>query len=67
MKEGGKKELMLFLLGEITSALTTLNIHVLMLSNSMKTRETLQCKLLLAVNEENISMRKLLRQQRKYV
>ena len=67
MMEGGRKGLILFLLGEITSALTTLNIHVLMLSNLMKTRETLQYKLLLAVNEENIYMRKLLRQQRKYV
>ena len=56
--ENRKKVLILFLLAEITSALTTLNVQVMISSNLMKSQEAFRYKILLAVNEENMASRK---------
>ena len=65
--EDREKGFILFLLDEITYALNTLNVQVMIISNLTESQEAFQCKLLSAVNEESIALRKLQCQQKKYV
>ena len=52
--EDRKKGLMLLLLGEITSSLTTPNVQVMIVSNLININYCVDC-----VNQENITVRKL--------